>query len=109
MHEDKDFKDNIFLQQKLGILVSNAVRDINTEPGLTKKEQAADVKSLGGISRPIMFDFLNSTYRTGMDLHINIKQMISKNRPKGGPKKTDTDTHTIFEKIKIINKRMKSK
>ena len=99
MHEDKDFKDNIFLQQKLTMLDDNAVRDINTEPGLTKKEQAADVKSLGRISRPIMFDFLNSTYRSGMDIHRTIKDMISKDR----------NTHTIFEKIKIINKRMKSK
>ena len=99
MHEDKDFKDNIFLQQKLTMLVDKAVRDINTEPGLTKKEQAVDVKSLGRISRPIMFDFLNSTYRSGMDIHRTINDMISKDR----------DAHTIFEKIKIINKRMKSK
>ena len=99
MHEDKDFKDNIFLQQKLTMLISKAIQDIRTEPGLTKKEQGVDVKSLGKISRPIMFDFLNSTYRSGMDIHRTIKDMISKDR----------DTHTIFEKIKIINKRMKSK
>ena len=64
--------------------ISREIQDINGDTTLTPKQQAQKIGSLKGAPKEDMFMFLNNNYRVGPDLSIEIKKLISKNRPLGG-------------------------
>lgn len=103
MYTEEDFKVNLDLQKDLTRIVTNAIRDINTEPGLTPAQRADLIKQLGGVPKNIMYEYLNSTYRSGMDISREIKELISEGRPRGGRKPSDRTPEQIKAHVKRIN------
>lgn len=63
------------------------IQDINGNPAFSPEEKKEAIANLSGISRQDGMDFLNQNFRTGPGLAPSIKKLISKDRPRGGPKK----------------------
>lgn len=68
------------------------VQDILKDPTLTPKKQAENIKNIKGAEKEDMYKFLNDNFRVGPDLADSIKEIISKNRPVGGPSKSTIST-----------------
>jgi len=66
-------------------LLTRKVQDILNDPTLTPKKQAESIGKLKGAEKQDMYKFVNDNFRTGPDLAIEIKNIISKHRPVGGP------------------------
>lgn len=69
--------------------ISREIQDINGDTTLTPKQQAQKIGNLKGAPKEDMFMFLNQNYRVGADLADEIKKLISKDRPRGGPSMSD--------------------
>lgn len=66
--------------------LSKQIQDINGDPKLSGPEKQAAIEGLKGAPKEDMYDFLNNNFRTGPGLDKSFRALISKNRPKGGPK-----------------------
>jgi len=51
-----DFDNNPDLQKKLTQLITEKIREINTEPGLTQAQKAEVIKQLGGAPKKVLFE-----------------------------------------------------
>lgn len=90
-------------QKLLTDLVIKAIQDIKTEPGLTPEQKAQCIKDMKGIPKEVMYEYLNSNYRTAM----SIASWIPKNRKKG-ISETAISKKSVMDKLKSLNRRPKN-
>ena len=88
-------------EQELTRLVTKAIQDINTEPGLTAEQKKECIKQLGGLPRGTLLDYLNAQYRTAMEVADFIKQAASRKNPNRFIEKTK---EAIIDTVKKTNK-----
>ena len=101
---DKEtFDSNEDLQGKFRVLVGEAVRGINTEPGLTPEQKKQLIKDLGGAPKHLMFEYLNSRFRDAMHISVTVPLLISKDRLKGIRGITKSTPEKVLAKVKKIN------
>lgn len=101
---DKEtFDNNVDLQAKFTNLVSEAVRGINTEPGLTPEQKKQLIKDLAGAPKHLMFEYLNSRFRDAMHISVTVPLLINKNRPRGIIGIPKSTTKEVLAKVKKIN------
>ena len=101
--DETEFNNNIHLQKSLTELVSKAVRDINTDSAFTAEQKRDLIRKLGGVPRHLMFEFLNSQYRSGPDIAKSIEELLSEGRPRN-TKRTGRTPQEILNEVKEINK-----
>jgi len=97
------FDNNVDLQAKFTELVSEAVRGINTEPGLTAEQKKDLIKELGGAPKHLMFEYLNSKFRDAMHISVTVPLIISKDRLKGIKNIPKSTPEKVLTKVKKIN------
>ena len=99
----EEFESNEAIQFRLTELVSQAVRNINTDPALTPEARAEAIKELGGAPKYLLFEYLNASFKTGPEIAKAVKELISKDRPRGATKTSSAEK--VLNKVKKINKR----
>jgi len=99
-------REELDQQREVTRLISQAVREINSEPVYTARQKADLVKKLGGAPRQELFNFLNVTYRTGPDIAKNLEYLLRPGRPRGGPSSSPPgDTkESVLKRLKRMNR-----
>jgi len=65
--------------------VAQQVRQINSNKELSAKEKAQRIGRLTGMTRSMMYNFVNKNYRTGPTLAKTLEPFVSVGRPRGAP------------------------
>ena len=100
--DEQEFKNNLDLQKRFTELISKAIRDINTDSAFTAEQKRDLIKQLGGAPKHLMFEFLNSQYRSGPEIAKNIKALISEDRPRH-TERTNRTPNEILNEVKELN------
>jgi len=99
----EEFDSNKAIQFRLTELVTQAIRNINTDPALTPEARAQAIKELGGAPKHLLFEYLNASFKTGPEIAKAVKDLIAKDRPRGATKTTTPEK--VLNKVRKINKR----